>query len=207
MTGPRPLHPGLNLGPGHPGAHEAAEKLMFGFWIFMMSDLVLFGAFFGTYASMANPMGRAMGPGPAEVFNLGSVALQTALLLGSSYTMGLASIAMKHRRRDLVRWLLASLVMGLGFLVLEMRDLVGMIGMGAGPTRSGWLSAYFALIGLHGLHVMAACLWLVVMLVQIRVFGLADAVKLRLMRLALFWHFLDIVWIGIFSVVFLAGLA
>ena len=102
---------------------------------------------------------------------------------------------------------LDGLLLGLFFLVLEARDLLGMLSADAGPWRSGWLSAFFALIPLHGLHVAAGCLWLAVMLVQMRVFGLTTPVKLRLMRLSLFWHFLDIIWIGIFSVVYLEGLA
>lgn len=207
MTHPIPLHPGLNLGPRHGTAHNLAEKVMFGFWVFLMSDLILFGLFFATYASMANPVGRAGGPGPQEVFNLGSIAAQTALLLTSSYTMGLASLALKYRPDRLQRWLIASLLLGVAFLALELRDLSNMVAQGASPARSGWLSSFFALVGLHGLHVAGGCLWAGVMLVQLRVFGINDAVKTRLMRLALFWHFLDIIWIGIFSIVFLGGLA
>ncbi len=206
MTGRAPLHPGLNLGPRHGAAHEKAETVMFGFWVFLMSDLILFGLFLGTYASMANPMGRAGGPGPQEVFSLASVAAQTGLLLASSYAMGMASIALKHRPAQLTPWTVAALVLALGFLLFELRDLSGMLAAGAWPSRSGWLSSFFALVGLHGLHVASGCIWMLVMLVQIRVFGLSDAVKTRFMRLALFWHFLDIVWIGIFSVVFLGGL-
>lgn len=200
-------HPGLNLGPHHPEAHEASEKLMFGFWVFLMSDLILFGLVFATYASMANPIGRAGGPGPQDVFNLMSVALQTAILLVSSYAFGLASLALKYRPAQLVRWLVVTLMLGLLFLVLETRDLLGMLSADAGPWRSGWLSAFFALIPLHGLHVAVGCLWLAVMLVQMRALGLTTPVKLRLMRLSLFWHFLDIIWIGIFSIVYLEGLA
>ncbi|MFN3646081.1 MAG: cytochrome o ubiquinol oxidase subunit IV [Gemmobacter sp.] len=205
MTHPAPLHPGLNLGPRHGTAHALAEKVMFGFWMFLMSDLILFGLFFATYASMANSVGRAGGPGPQEVFSLGSVAAQTAFLLTSSYTMGRASLALKYRPARLQLWLALSLLLGAGFLVLELRDLTAMIAQGAGPARSGWLSSLFALVGLHGLHVAAGWLWVGVMLVQLRVFGTTDAVKTRLMRLALFWHFLDIIWIGIFSIVYQGG--
>ena len=202
-----PKHPGLNLGARHPTAHDASEKLMFGFWVFLMSDLILFGLVFATYASMANPVGRAGGPGPQDVFSLASIAAQTAILLASSYTFGLASLALKYRPEHVRRWLVTTLLLGLAFLALEARDVAGMLSAGAGPWRSGWLSAFFALVPLHGLHVAAGCLWLAVMLVQVRVFGLTDPVKLRLMRLSLFWHFLDIIWIGIFSIVYLGGLA
>lgn len=207
MSGDALKHPGLNLGAHHPDAHEAGEKLMFGFWVFLMSDLILFGLVFATYASMANPVGRAGGPGPSDVFSLTSVALQTATLLVSSYTFGLASLALKYRPAHLRRWLVVTLLLGLSFLALEGRDLLAMLSTGAGPWRSGWLSAFFVLIPLHGLHVAAGCMWLAVMLIQLRVFGMATAVKLRIMRLSLFWHFLDIIWIGIFSVVYLGGLA
>ena len=202
-----PKHPGLNLGTRHPTAHDVSEKLMFGFWVFLMSDLILFGLVFATYASMANPVGRAGGPGPQDVFSLASVATQTAILLASSYTFGLASLALKYRPAHLQRWLITTLLLGLAFLALEARDFAAMLSAGAGPWRSGWLSAFFALVPLHGLHVAAGCLWLAVMLVQLRVVGLTDPVKLRLMRLSLFWHFLDIIWIGIFSIVYLGGLA
>lgn len=207
MTQEAPRHPGLNLGPHHPDAHDANEKLMFGFWVFLMSDLIIFGLVFATYASMANPVGQAGGPTPKDIFSLGSAAAQTALLLMSSFTFGLASLALKYRQPTLRAWLVVTLVLGLAFLALEARDLAQMVSAGAVPQRSGWLSAFWALVPLHGLHVAAGCLWIVVMLVQISAFGLTARVATRIARLSLFWHFLDVVWIGVFSVVYLGGLA
>lgn len=206
---PIPRHPGLNLGEHHGAAHEEAETLVFGFWVFLMSDLILFGVVFATYVTMANPTGLAGGPGPSEIFDLGSVFAQTMVLLISSMTFGFASLALRHElgAPRIALWLLVTLALGLAFLGLEARDFGQMIADGAVPSRSGFLSAFWGLVPLHGLHVASGCLWIVVMLAQIRVFGLANIVKTRLLRLALFWHFLDLVWIGIFSIVFLSGLA
>ncbi|KAF0113424.1 MAG: cytochrome o ubiquinol oxidase subunit III [Rhodobacteraceae bacterium] len=207
MTQDAPRHPGLNLGRHHPEAHAENEKLMFGFWVFLMSDLILFGIVFATYASLTNPMGQAGGPTPRDVFSLTSAAMQTAILLLSSFTFGLASLALKYRQPSLRAWLAVTLLLGLAFLGLELRDLVQMVADGAVPQRSGWLSAFWVLVPLHGLHVAAGCLWLAVMLVQVTLFGLTTQVSTRLARLSLFWHFLDVVWIGVFSVVYLGGLA
>ncbi len=200
-------HPGINLGEAHGDAHIQAEGVVFGFWVFLMSDLILFGTVFATYATMISH--TAGGPGPKQLFDLNSVALQTLALLLSSFTFGMVSLNMKHanRLRPVVTWLIITLLLGLAFLGLELHDFHSMFAENAGPWRSGFLSAFFALVPLHGLHVTFGVLWLIVMLVQLRVFGLSDQVKTRLLRLGLFWHFLDIVWVGIFSVVYLAGLA
>lgn len=200
-------YPGLNLGEAHAEAHGAAESLLFGFWVFLMSDAIVFGLVFATYAVSQN--GGAGGPGPRELYNLGSVFVQTLLLLASSFTFGLASVAMKYRHptRQLVGWLLLTLVLGLCFLGFEGRDFGAMLAHGGGPTRSGLLSSFWDLVPLHGLHVTAGCIWLLALLGQIARYGVDTRVKLGLMRLALFWHFLDIVWIFIFSVVYLGGLA
>ncbi len=200
-------YPGLNLGEAHPHAHRAAESMVFGFWVFLMSDAILFGLVFSTYAVSQN--GTAGGPGPRDLYDLGSVFVQTLLLLASSFTFGLASLAMKYRRATshLVGWLVLTLVLGLGFLAFEWRDFGAMIAAGGVPTRSGFLSAFWDLVPLHGLHVTGGCIWLLALLGQIARYGVDDATKLGILRLALFWHFLDIVWIFIFSVVYLAGLA
>jgi cytochrome o ubiquinol oxidase subunit 3 len=202
-------HPGLNLGPRHPEAHDASERVVFGFWVFLMSDLIIFGLMFATYATMLNPVGFAGGPQPKDLFDLSSALLETAVLLASSFTFGMASLAMKYRPGtvEMKLWLWVTLALGLVFLGLELSDFRSMVALGAVPQRSGWLSAFFGLVPLHGLHVTAGCLWIVVMLVQLRVFGATTPVKTRLLRLGLFWHFLDIIWIGIFSVVYLGGLA
>lgn len=203
------LHPGINLGPHHGEAHDHAETLAFGFWVFLMSDLIIFGLMFATYVTMANPMGMADGPGPKEAFDLTSIFAQTMILLTSSLTFGIASLAMRHEqgRPRIAFWLVITLVLGLTFLAFELSDFAKMFALGAVPQRSGFLSAFFGLVPLHGLHVAIGCLWIIIMLIQMRAFGMVSIVKTRLLRLGLFWHFLDLIWIGIFTVVYLGGLA
>jgi cytochrome o ubiquinol oxidase subunit III len=200
-------HPGLNLGITDPEAHIAAEELVFGFWVFLMSDLILFALLFATYASMIGA--TAGGPGAKDLFDIKSAAIETGVLLTSSFTFGMASLAMKYvvHPRSLLFWLIVTLLLGFCFLGLEVRDFLTLFAKGAGPTRSGFLSAFFVLVPTHGLHVFAGSIWMIVMIVQIMIFGIDQGVKIRILRLGLFWHFLDIIWIGIFSVVYLQGLA
>lgn len=202
------LHPGLNLGPHHGEAHDHAETLAFGFWVFLMSDLIIFGLMFATYITMANPMGMAGGPGPKEAFDLTSVFAQTMLLLVSSITFGMATLAMRHEhgRGKVALWLGITLGLGLAFLSFEMSDFIHMYEIGAVPQRSGYLSAFFGLVPLHGFHVFSGCIWIIIMLIQMRMFDMAPVVKTRLVRLGLFWHFLDLIWVAIFSIVYLGGL-
>ncbi len=199
-------HPGLNLGRSHGKDDEAAETVMFGFWLFLMSDAILFGMVFATYVISVNA--TAGGPGPPDLYDINSVFIQTVLLLVSSLTFGMASLALKYRHGTvrLLSWLGVTLLLGLAFLALELHDFASMFAKGGVPSRSGFLSAFFDLVPLHGLHVAAGCLWLVSLAAQIVRYGVDRDVKLGVMRLALFWHFLDIVWIAIFSVVYLAGL-
>ena len=199
-------HAGLNLGTTDETTHEQAEPPVFGFWVFLMSDAVIFALLFATYGTM---VGATVGsPTPASEFKIGPAFIETLILLTSSFTYGMALIAMKHDlgRLVLLGWLGATFVLGLAFLGMELHDFATMFGNGAVPTRSGFLSSFFALVPLHGLHVLAGCVWLVVMMVQVLTFGLDPRVKVNLLRLGLFWHFLDIVWIAIFSVVTLQGL-
>ena len=199
-------HPGLNLGPAHGQAHEDAETVVFGFWVFLMSDLVTFAMFFAIYATAIHA--TAGGPGNADIVDVTSIALQTGALLVSSLLFGIATVVMKHGSapRTVILWLLAALALGLCFLGLEVRDFITAADKGAVPMRSAYLSAYWALVGLHGLHVTVGSLMILVVCAQIGIFGFADDVKTRVLRLGLYWHFLDIIWIGIFSVVFLPGL-
>lgn len=201
-------HPGINLGAAHPEAHDAAEEVVFGFWVFLMSDFVLFGLLFATYVTMIGA--TASGPGPRELFDLKSAGLETLVLLTSSFTFGMASLALKYGRDRLylLFWLAVTLILGAIFLAFEIRDFVTMFDKGGVPSRSGFLSAFFALVSTHGLHVTAGSIWIIIMMIQVVTLGTDDTnVKTRLLRLGLFWHFLDIVWVGIFSVVYLAGLA
>ncbi|CDS54010.1 Cytochrome O ubiquinol oxidase subunit III [Polaromonas sp. CG9_12] len=179
---------------------------MFGFWVFLMSDAVLFSLLLATYGVMLP--GTAGGPVPSEIFELRSAFVQTLILLFSSFSFGMASLAMKyqHSQKLLVIWLVLTLVLGLAFLAMEGRDFSTLFEIGAVPSRSGFLSAFFALLSTHGLHVAAGCIWIVVLMAQLKVFGRDTGVKTNLLRLGLFWHFLDIIWIAIFSVVYLQGL-
>jgi len=206
MTDATFKYPGVNLGDAHGAAHEKAELVVFGFWVFLMSDLIFFGLMFAIYITMLSA--TAGGPGPKDLFDLGSLFAQTMILLTSSLTFGIASISMKYEagRGRLMAWLGVTLLLGFCFLFLEIRDFAAMADKGGVPSRSGFLSAFFGLVPLHGLHVASGCLWLIVMLVQIQVFGMSEVVKTRLLRLALFWHFLDVIWIGIFTIVYFGGL-
>ncbi|MCW2393028.1 cytochrome o ubiquinol oxidase subunit 3 [Sphingobium sp. B1D7B] len=206
MTAGETKHPGLNLGSTDAQAHEAAGSALFGFWVFLMSDAVIFALLFATYGVMLPA--TAGGPTPASEYKIGPTFLETLVLLTSSLTYGLASIAMKHgaAQARIQTWLGLTLALGLLFLGLELHDFATMIAHGATPMRSGFLSAFFALVPLHGLHVLAGSLWIVVMMAQLRIIGLDARVKINLLRLGLFWHFLDIIWIAIFSTVYLPGL-
>lgn len=201
--------PGLSFVAEHDHGHDPAPKALAGFWLFMMSDLIIFGLFFATYATMLTPMSYAGGPTPKDLFELPGAAMETAALLTSTLTFGCASLAVKYEmsKAKILGWLGVTLVLGLIFLGLELREFTHMFAIGAVPERSGFLSSFFGLVPLHGLHVTAGSIWLIMMMVQIASKGVTESAKSRLARLALFWHFLDIIWIGIFSVVYLGGLA
>src|SRR5699024_4220664 len=185
----------------------AAETVIFGFWVFLMSDAILFGLVFATYAASLHAM--AGGPTPSDVYEIKPVFIETMLLLLSSFTYGLASLTMKHKQTvpQLVGWLVVTLALGLAFIGFEIIDFLTVISEGARPMRSAFLSAFWDLVPLHGLHVTCGCIWMLCLFGQIARHGLDDYTQLGVMRLALFWHFLDIVWIAIFTVVYLAGLA
>ena len=207
MSDANTKHPGLNLGPSHGSDDQAAERMVFGFWIFLMSDAILFAMVFATYVTLLG--GTAGGPGPRDLYDLRSVFIQTLVLLVSSFSFGMASLALKYKKGTprLIGWMALTLLLGLVFLGFELHDLASMVAKGGVPSRSGFLSAFWDLVPLHGLHVAAGSLWLVCLAAQIARYGVDTQVKHGLLRLALFWHFLDIVWIAIFSVVYLGGLA
>ena len=199
-------YPGLNLGSAHPDVDDRCEETIFGFWVFMMSDAIIFGLLFAIYIISLNAL--AGGPGPEKLYDIKSAFIETILLLTSSFTFGLASLSLKHSRsmRTLVLWLIVTMFLGLAFLGYEIHDFISMFDKGGGPSRDGFSSAFFALVPLHGLHVTTGIIWILALLSQLAVYGIDKGVKLGLLRLGLFWHFLDIVWIGIFSVVYLGGL-
>jgi cytochrome o ubiquinol oxidase subunit 3 len=183
--------------------YQSDEKSL-GFWTYLMTDAIIFALLFATYVVMLG--GAAGGPTGNDLFSLPHAFGETMLLLVSSTTFGFASLASRAgNRRAVVLWLLLTALLGLGFVGMEISEFVGMIAKGAGPDRSGFLSAFFTLVGTHGVHVSVGLIGILVMVGQILVKGLTDPVASRLFRLGLFWHFLDIVWIGIFSIVYLPG--
>ncbi|MDB5553471.1 MAG: Cytochrome bo3 quinol oxidase subunit 3 [Rhizobium sp.] len=176
----------------------------YGFWIFLLSDIVMFAAIFAAYAVLAHA--TAGGPAGVQLFDQRSVAIETGCLLASSFTCGLMSLAISSRRYAATYLAaLITFVLGASFLVMEAREFAGMIAIGAGPQRSAFLSAFFTLVGCHGLHVAAGLIWLVVMMAQVAIKGFRATVERRLLCFSLFWHALDIVWVWLFTVVYLIG--
>ncbi len=183
---------------------DVDEEKAFGFWLYLMSDAVIFALLFATYVVMAP--NHAGGPTGKTLFNLGCTFAETMLLLLSSITFGFATVAVRLRnQRSALTWLAVTFVLGAGFVALEISEFTGMYRQGAGPQRSGFLSAFFTLVGTHGLHVSNGLIWILILSIQVLAKGLTEPVASRLFRLGLFWHFLDIVWIGIFSMVYLPG--
>ena len=176
----------------------------YGFWLFLLSDIILFSALFATYAVLS---GRtANGPGGVQLFHRDNVLAETGCLLLSSFTCALMSLAVDVRRRGLmVLGAALTLALGAAFLWLELTELAGMVAQGAGPGRSAFLSAFFALVGMHGLHVSIGLCWLVSMVAQVFTLGWRPMVIGRLACFSLFWHALDIVWIGVFTIVYLGA--
>ena len=186
------------------GSHHPQQGTLLGFWLYLMSDCLLFAVLFATYGVLGGSY--AAGPSGADLFDLELVAVNTALLLFSSITYGFAMIAMQHgRKTHLLAWLAVTGLLGLGFLGIELYEFAHLIHEGAGPQRSAFLSSFFALVGTHGLHVAFGTLWLVVLMLQVRKLGLTHENKRRLVCLSMFWHFLDVVWIGVFTFVDLHG--
>jgi cytochrome o ubiquinol oxidase subunit 3 len=193
-------------GAGSDEGGPASKRIVagYGFWIFLLSDIVMFSAFFAAYAVLAKS--TAGGPSGRDLFDMTNVAIETALLLASSFTCGLGNLA--SQRRDMLWtqiWLLATGVLGFAFVLLEIREFADMIAQGAGPQRSAFLSSFYALVGCHGLHVSVGLLWLGTMMAQVWVKGFRPAIQRRLLCFNLFWHALDIVWVGVFTIVYLLG--
>ena len=186
-------------------AERAIEEKAYGFWIYLMSDAIIFALLFATYVVMSH--NTAGGPSGHKLFRLPHTFAETMLLLASSTTFGFASVAIaaRHRWRTLA-WLGVTFLLGLGFVAMEISEFYGMAVAGADPQRSGFLSAFFTLVGTHGTHVSVGLIWIVLLAGEVALRGLNPFVASRLYRLGLFWHFLDIVWIGIFSVVYLPGI-
>jgi len=194
----------FHLVEAHDHEHGSGGATMLGFWIYLMSDALLFAAVFASFGVLSSAY--AGGPTAREIFELPLVALNTAILLVSSITFGFAMLAMEPGKvRSTQGWLLVTALLGASFVAVELFEFSNLIAEGATPQRSGFLSGFFTLVSLHGLHVTAGIVWILVMLVQIGQRGLIVANKRRLMCLGMFWHFLDVVWIGVFTFVYLLG--
>jgi cytochrome o ubiquinol oxidase subunit 3 len=197
---------GTPLSASEAGPAPKRIVVAYGFWIFLLSDFVMFAALFASYAVLFRS--TAGGPTGAQLFNQTTVAIETACLLVSSYTCGLMSLAVNSRDRlGMYLGAVITFALGAAFLTLEIREFADMIARGATPQRSAFLSAFFTLVGCHGLHVTLGLIWLVVMMVQVAVRGFVANVQHRLLCFSLFWHALDIVWVGVFTVVYLMGVS
>jgi cytochrome o ubiquinol oxidase subunit 3 len=184
---------------------RAIEERAFGFWVYLMSDAIVFALLFATYAVMSR--NNAGGPTGRTLFALPRTFVETMLLLSSSVTFGFANVATDAGQRSrTLAWLGVTFLLGLGFVGMEISEFNGMVAGGAGPDRSGFLSAFFTLVGTHGVHVSFGLVWIVLLGLELGVRGPSPYLASRLYRLGLFWHFLDIVWIGIFSIVYLPGI-
>ncbi|HEV3104103.1 MAG TPA: cytochrome o ubiquinol oxidase subunit III [Trinickia sp.] len=184
----------------HPPSHS-----VFGFWLYLMTDCVIFAALFATFAALGHQY--AGGPTASDLFDIPGVAAETAALLLSSITYGFAMLgAHQHKRGAVLGWLAVTFVLGTAFLAMELREFSHLIAQDAGPQRSAFLSAFFTLVGTHGLHVTVGLVWMIVLATQIACgVEVSDRDIRRLTCLSLFWHFLDIVWICVFTFVYLAN--
>jgi cytochrome o ubiquinol oxidase subunit III len=184
--------------------HHPENGTLLGFWIYLMSDCLVFACLFAAYGVLGREY--AGGPTGAEVLELPTVAVNTSLLLLSSITYGFAVLEMQRNRQNpMLVWLVITGLLGAGFITLELTEFAHLIASGAGPQRSAFLSSFFTLVGTHGLHVTCGIIWLITLMVQVLRKGLIPANKRRLMCLSMFWHFLDVVWVGVFSFVYLMG--
>ena len=200
-------HRAPNLARGHGGGGPATKRVIvgYGFWLFLLSDIVIFSCLFATYAVLAPA--TAGGPAARDIFDLNRVALETACLLVSSFFCGLATIAVAKRSQILTQAaLIVTGLLGLAFILLEASEFASLHAQGFGPTRSAFLTGFFTLVGCHGVHVTAGLLWLGTMMAQFFAKGFRPDICRRFLCFSMFWHFLDIIWVAIFSLVYLVGM-
>ncbi|MFB4394611.1 MULTISPECIES: cytochrome o ubiquinol oxidase subunit III [unclassified Pseudomonas] len=184
--------------------HDSGQMTVFGFWLYLMTDCILFASLFATYAVLSGSF--AGGPSGHDIFQLDFVLVETALLLLSSITFGFAMLKLfAGNKAGVLGWLAVTFLFGAGFIAMEIYEFHHLIVEGYGPQRSAFLSAFFALVGTHGLHVTAGLIWMAILMYQIQTKGITPTVKTRMSCLSLFWHFLDVVWICVFTVVYLLG--
>lgn len=186
--------------------HEQADdKTLFGFWLYIMTDCVLFASLFATYAVLHN--NTFGGPNGAKLFEPGSVLAETLILLTSSFTCGLAMLAARRRdKKQVLSWLAVTALLGLSFLGIEIHEFASLVNSGNSWRRSGFLSSFFVLVGTHGTHITVGILWMLAMMIKVWRAGLGRATQRRLAMFSYFWHFLDLVWIFIFTVVYMLGI-
>jgi cytochrome o ubiquinol oxidase subunit III len=195
----------LNLSGSERGPAPVGIVVSYGFWIFLLSDIIMFSALFATYAVLNGQ--TAGGPSGHDLFELRNVGVETLCLLLSSYTCGLGSVFIeRHRLSGFYAFFALTCLLGAVFLGLEIHEFVGMVARGAGPSRSAFLSSFFALVGLHGAHVSVGLVWLLFMVAQVAAKGPRDFVLRRLRCFSLFWHALDIIWVALMSLVYLMGI-
>lgn len=197
-----------SMARGHGGGGPAPKRIVvgYGFWIFLLSDVILFATLFAAYAVLSTS--SIDGPAGRDLFELRNVAIETGCLMASSFTCGLASVAVAERRQGWTQLaLIVTGLLGATFLLLEIREFAHLVAQDAGPRRSAFLTAFFTLVGCHGAHVAAGLLWLGTMMAQFRVKGFREDIEHRFLCFSLFWHALDIIWVGIFSLVYLVGIS
>lgn len=183
---------------------ESTEKTVFGFWVYLMTDCILFGTLFATYVVLRN--NTFGGPSGRDLFNLNFVLGETLILLISSFTCGLAMLAAHaNNRKKVFGWIGMSFLLGIAFLTMELKEFIHLVHQGNSWQKSGFLSAFFTLVGTHGLHITVGLLWMIFLVAEIVFKGLIAVTLKRLTCLSMFWHFLDVVWIFIFTIVYLMG--
>ncbi len=203
ISTPKDAAPVFYLADEH--VHAEGGSTMLGFWLYLMSDCLIFAILFATYGVLG--ANYAAGPAPKDLFDLSLVAVNTSMLLLSSITYGFAMLAMANGRVGQVQgWLAVTALFGLAFIGIELYEFAHMIHEGATPQRSAFLSSFFALVGTHGLHVTFGLVWMATLMAQVAQRGLIVANRRRLMCLSMFWHFLDVIWIGVFTFVYLMGM-
>lgn len=187
------------------GHHDTQSIIVFGFWIYIMSDCILFATLFATFAALhTHTFG---GPGPKELFSMPIVLAETFILLTSSFTYGLALLAaFKQHKQQVIGFLIVTFILGLSFVTIEVTEFAHLVHEGHSWKSSAFLSSFFTLVGTHGLHVSIGLLWMLGLMIQVKRHGLTSMTQRKLTALSLFWHFLDIVWIFVFTIVYLMGM-
>ncbi|MGG1632924.1 cytochrome o ubiquinol oxidase subunit III [Paenibacillus sp. FSL A5-0031] len=196
---------GAGHGGGHHDDHHDQESMkMFGFWLFLITDVILFGTLFATYVVLR--LNTDGGPTGAELLEMNGIIISTFILLTSSFTSGIAVLEMnKGNKRGLILWLAITAVLGASFIYLEVNEFMHLVHEGANIGTSAYWSAFFVLVGTHGLHVSLGLVWMIALILQIRRRGITPVTKRKVGIISLYWHFLDVVWIFVFSIVYLMG--